>query len=228
MATFLQKLRVVTLGTVHDLLDKEIDMNSPSALRQYVRDLEDALSQMKSSAAIQDGQIRTYTREKDDLTHRIEAAKIVVTNSIKTGASQDVLRVKAAAIVNLQKDLERTIKNLESQKLTSAAADEALAKTEAKHADMVARVRELERLDRDTKSKEQSASTMESANALVNMGSDISVDDVESKMRARNDVASAKFDRAMGSFKVEEDPETSSQVDDLLASLQPKDEVKKA
>src|SRR6266481_1935672 len=40
MSGFLAKLRVVTLGSVHDLLDRAIDLNSPSVIRQYTRDLE--------------------------------------------------------------------------------------------------------------------------------------------------------------------------------------------
>ena len=222
MSTFLQKLRVVTLGNVHDLLDKAIDMNSPSAIRQYTRDLEDALAKMRTEAAVQDGQVRTLTREKDDLTHQIETAKINVTALLKDSTKQDVARTKAAAILTMQRNLDATTQHLEEQKTASQQTDAALVNLEAKHADMVARVRELERLDRDTKIKESSAQALESAGALVSGGADISVDDIESKMRQRNDVASAKFDRAMGSVKVEEDPGTSAQVDDLLESLKTK------
>ena len=71
MSGFLQKLRIVTLGAAHDLLDREIDMNSPSALRQYVRDLEDAIGKMNSELAVQEGGVRTLNREYGDLGHKI-------------------------------------------------------------------------------------------------------------------------------------------------------------
>src|SRR2546430_4877220 len=51
---------------------------------------------------------------------------------------------------------------------------------------------------RDTKTKEAASSALNSASSLIDGGSDISVDDIETKMRARNDVASEKFDRAVG------------------------------
>jgi phage shock protein A len=224
MTSFLNKLRVVTLGSIHDLLDKEIDLNSPSALRQYVRDLEDALDKMRNEAAVQAGQVRTLDREKGDLEHRIETSKIATTNFLKQG-SKDAARVKAAEVVRMTAQVESTTKALEAQKIASQATDSAVVQLEAKHADMVSKVRDLERLDRDTKIKEQSSAAMQSASSLVQGGADISIDDIESKMRARNDVASEKFDRAMGSVKTEEDPSTTAQVDDLLASLQPKDET---
>lgn len=224
MTSFLNKLRVVTLGAAHDLLDKQIDLNSPSALRQYTRDLEDALDKMRNEAAVQAGQVRTMIREQGDLEHRIESSKIATTNLLKQG-NKDGARVKAAEVVHMTAQLGSTVNALEAQKIASQNTDAAVAQLEAKHTDMVGRVRELERLDRDTKIKEQSAAAMQSASSLVQGGADISVDDIESKMRARNDVASEKFDRAIGSVKVEEDPNTSAQVDDLLNSLQPKDQT---
>jgi hypothetical protein len=55
---------------------------------------------------------------------------------------------------------------------------------------------------------------------IVGNGSDISIDDIKSKMMQRQDVASEKFDRAMGSVQVDEDATTASDVDELLSSLQ--------
>ena len=218
MSGFLQKLRVVTLGSVHDLLDKAIDVNSPSALRQYVRDLEDALDRMRTEAAIQAGQIRTLTREKTDLENRIETTKATAKKLVEAG-HEDLARPKAADILRMQKDLERTTENLETQKVTSAKIDKAVGDLDAKHTDIVYHVRELERLDRDSKAKEQAASSLAAAGRLVGGGVDLSVDDIESRMKERNDVASAKFDRAVGNVNTPTDPEHEAKVDELLASL---------
>jgi len=220
VSTFIQKLRTVTLGTVHDLLDKAIDLNSPSALRQYVRDLEDALDRLKNEAAIQAGQIRTLTREQGDLQTRINIGKVAAAKYLATNRS-DLARLKASEVLRAQQDLDRNIAQLETQKQTSAGLDAAVAKLEARHEEMVANVRRLESLDRESKAKEQAAASLTTAGKLVSGGVDINVDDLQSRMQARNDVATEKFNRAMGDVHVDSDPEHEAQVDDFLATLAP-------
>ncbi len=217
----MQKLRVVTLGAAHDLLDKTIDLNSPSALRQYVRDLEDALSKMKSEAAVQAGAVRTLNREHDDLVHSIQIKKDSIQADVNTG-NQTRARQTATIVVTLQQQLDRNTKEIESQKVSSANLDAAVDRLEVKHTDIVTRVRELERIDRTSKSKEQSAAALNSANRLTSTGSSISIDDIESKVRSRGDVADEKFSRAMADTSTPEDVETTQAVDDLLSSMQPK------
>ena len=220
MTTFMSKLRTATLGTVHDLLDKAIDANSPSFLRQYVRDLEAALDQMRNQAAVQAGQVRTQQREITTLKDTID----IKTKQTQTSLQQDrkdLARIQAGEVVRLQKQLEQMNTDLESQKQNTEAIDKSVVLLEEKHSQMMARLHELERLDRDSKTKEQAATALAGAGKLVEGGADMSVDDIESKMRARNDIASEKFDRAMGStsFKTEENPETTEAVDSLLAEL---------
>lgn len=228
MTSFLQKLRVVTLGSVHDLLDKTIDMNSPSALRQYTRDLEDALDRMKNEAAIQAGTVRTMEREHGDLEHQIEVKKAAITKLLSASKDNMPARLRATEVVTLQSRLTALGATLMAQRLTSTNLDAATAKLEAKHADVVARVRELERIDRDSKAKESAASAMTQAGKLIASGSEISIDDIETKMRARNDVASEKFDRAMKNTDIpNEDADKAQAVDSLLDELRPKSEAVK-
>jgi phage shock protein A len=218
MTGFLQKVRLITLGNVHDLLDKTIDLNSPSALREEVRELEAALDYMRVEAATQCGQVRTLTREKADLESRIETTKATAKKLVDAGHA-DLARTKAADILRMQVDLQRTTENLDTQTKTSAQIDIAVRNIDVKHTEMVSRIRTLERLDRDSKAKEATAKALSAAGRLVAGGADLSVDDIESKMRARNDVASAKLDRAMGDVQEAPDPEHEEKIDDLLNSL---------
>lgn len=227
MSGFLQKLRVITLGAAHDLLDKSIDLNSPSALRQYVRDLEDALSKMKSEAVIQAGAVRTLTRERGDLLASVEQKKASIQADVNAN-NQIRARQTATIVVTLQSQLDRNAGELENQKTASTNLDAAVERLETKHIDMVNRVRELERIDRTSKAKEQSANALESASRLASTGSAISIDDIESKVRSRGDVADEKFSRAMADTQIPEDPTTASAVDDLLASMQPTPQKKSA
>jgi phage shock protein A len=224
MSGFLQKLRIITLGAANDLLSKEINMRSPSALRQYVRDLEEGLSKMKSEAATQDGAITRLNREHGDLATRINTIKTSIQADITAGRA-DVARQRATLVVTLQQQLDHNAADLENQKKICSNFNAAVASMELKHTQMLAKLRELESLDRQTKAQEQSASALSAINSLT--GVDISVDDIESNMRARNDVATAKFNRAMDDASAsQENPETTDAVDNLLASLTPKTQEK--
>src|SRR6185369_12763986 len=218
MSSFFSKIRTLTLGAAHDLVDTAIDMNSPSAVRQYVRDLEAALDKMRSESAIQAGQVRTLTREIGDLEHNIESGKALIASRQSAGKI-DAARAKASEVLNWQKTLEQKRLSLEAQKKTSEALDASVTRIEARHAEMVNAVRELERLDRDSKAKEAAAAAMTSASKLVSGGADISNDDVSSRMHQRNDVAEEKFQRAMGGLETDENPEHEAAIDDLLSSL---------
>jgi phage shock protein A len=218
MSSFLSKLRVVTLANVHDLLDKAIDMNSPSVIRQYTRDLEDALDRMKNEAAVQAGTVRTLQREKTELDDRIKTTEATIQHLVEGGHS-DLARPKAAGLVRMRARFAEADGNIAAAKKSSQDLDIAVANLEAKHATMVDRVRELERLDRDTKAKEDSKRILAGAGRLVQGGANISVDDVESRMRQRNDVATEGFNRALNDVVVQEDTETSAAVDDVLAEF---------
>lgn len=227
MGSFIDKVRALTLGTAHDLLDRTIDYNSPTMIRQYVRDIEDALGKMQSDAAIQAGQIRTMERERGDLAAKIKTGKATIQKIMSSSDpnSQVAARDRAASVVLLQKQMDDIDSRIEDQQKTSANMDGAVTQLQNKHDQMVIRVRDLERLDRDSKSKELAAKSIASAGRVLNAAGSASVDDIESKMRARNDVASEKFDRALGSLHTEEDPAVSGDVDSLLAELAPKPEA---
>lgn len=225
MASFVEKVRLVVLGTAHDLLDRAIDMNSPSALRQYTRDLEEALERLRSEAAIQAAQVRTLEREKGDVQEKLIVREAAVSKLLNAG-QRDAAKLKAAEIVNLRSRSEQLTTQVAAQGTVSNNLDQAVAKLEARHSDMLNRVRDLERLDRESKAKEHAADAVRAANRLVDGGADLSIDAIESHMRERNDVANEKFERAMGSAStVAEDADKAAAIDNILNELQPKAET---
>jgi phage shock protein A len=221
---FIAKLRIVTLGTVNDLLDKTIDLNSPSVIRQYTRDLEDALDRMKNEAVVQAGNVRTLQREKVELDGNIKTTEATIQKLI-AGGHEDLARPKAADLIRMRSKFADADGNIAAAVKSSHDIDVAVANLETKHAAMVDRVRELERLDRDTKSRNDAAKALTAAGRLVQGGADISVDDVESRMRASNDVAQERFSRAMSDSAVTEDPDTTAAVDDVLSEFKAKKEA---
>lgn len=223
-----QKLRLVVLGNAHELLNKAIDTNSPAALNQYVRDIEDNLTQLRASAATQEGQLRTMQREASDLQSSIATAKVTITKILAgSDPKKDAIAAaKASEVVRMQQRLTENDAAADQQRLAVSKLNDAVQQLENKHDDVVHKVRELDRLDRDSKAKDAAARSVESANQLL--GGGIDIDDVQDRLRQRNDVAGARFDRAMstgigGGGGVTDDPEHTDAVNSLLEELKPKE-----
>lgn len=221
--SFIQNLRSLVVGKANDLLNAKIDENSPTVLRQNIRDLEEALDQMRNNAAAEAGALKTLTREAGDLQSKIDNSTAVIAEIMKGNSpnKEAAARLRATDVVMWKKMLTEKNARITEQQTTSAQLDDAVTKLQSRHDQLVARVRELERLDRDTKAREQAAKTVEYAGKIVQQGANISIDDIESKMRAKNDVSQVKFDRAMGTLHTDPDPQTSQEVDDLLAQFAP-------
>ena len=218
MTSFLSKLRVLTLGSINDLLDKAIDLNSPTVVRQYTRDLEDALDRMKNEAVVQAGTVRTLQREKLELDARIKTTEATIQHLVQAG-HPDLARPKAADLVRMRTQFAQADPGIETATKSSHDIDQAVANLEVKHNEMVARVHELERLDRDTKSRNAAATALNAAGKLIQTGASISVDNVEQRMRSNNDEAQERFNRALGETAIQEDPAASAAIDDVLAEF---------
>ena len=215
-----EKARLLTLGSVNDLLDKVIDLNSPSAVRQQVRDIETALGKLQNDAAIQDGTLRTMKREKSELDSKIETQKATVKQLL---ASPDpngavLARDKAQLILTEQSQSSSLASQIDTQSQTVTTMQTTVQRLAARHDQLVARVHQLESLDRDTKAKELAASAIKSVNGVLGSADTGSIDNLTQRMQARNDIASSKFDAAVGSLTPERES-NSAEVDSLLASL---------
>lgn len=218
-----QKARAFTLGNLHELLDKAIDINSPAVLKQYVRDLETAITQIKTEAAVQAGGVRTVNREIGDLKQSID----MKTKAIKTRLAQpgidttdSLVRSWGLQVTNWQKELtqKETVELPEKQKLASTL-DASVAKLEAKHTEMVSNVRRLDSLAHTTAAKNKATVALEQAGKLSSGADSISIDNLQERIQAQADVADEKFDRQMNSEAYAESDEQKADVDNFLSSL---------
>ncbi len=221
MGGIFSKIRAVTLGGVNDILDKAIDLNSPSMVRQYVRDLEDAIDKLQSENGVQAGQLRTLQRERSEVSIQIDNDKATI-QKLQEKNAVDLARKKAATVIQNQKRISDIDKNIETQQKSVDSLKQTIEALNAKHNQMVSRVHDLERLDRDSKAKEQAAAAINSASKIVGSIDSVSVDDVVGKMNRRHDIAEAKFDQAMGNLHIDEESDADKDdVDALLAELSP-------
>src|SRR5215470_226160 len=65
---------------------------------------------------------------------------------------------------------------------------------------MVQQLATLETMDRAAKDKERAAKALQQAAKISSMGSDVSVDDLASRIQARHDVADEKLKRALANM----------------------------
>lgn len=222
-----QKGRLVVLGNAHELLNKLIDTNSPAAMKQYVRDVETQLMALQTEVAAQDGQLRTMRRENLDRQTKIDNGEALI-RRILAGSDpnkETIAKQQGAVVVNLRNDFRTKAEDIVTQEKTVADMQTAVRQLQSKHDDMLTKVRELERLDRDSKAKERAVSAVKAVNQIMGGADSFSVDDVQARMRSRNDVASAAFDHEMGDLNAAAanpvTDENAGAVDDLLNKLRP-------
>jgi phage shock protein A len=219
-----KKIRLVALGNMEDLLDKVIDTNSPAVVKQYCRDLETALNQLRNEAAVAAGQVRTLEREKAEAEGQKAHVEETIAHVLQSSdPNKDaVARQQAQLLPAIARKLSTLNDTLTTQLETSKNLDRAVQALDLKHAAMVSRIQELEMLDRGSKAKESAARALNAAGSLAAGGTDISIDNLESRIRARGDVADSKFERAMGTVSDLADPSEAAEADGYLEQIKAK------
>jgi phage shock protein A len=214
------------VGQAHELLSKEINYNSIPALKQYVRDLEEAISRIQHEAAAAAGQTVTLKRQVGDLTHAIESDKAKISTYLTSNPPQEAAAKQAGTrVISEQKQLVELQERLTAQTTQSSKMDEAVATLNAKHTEILTKVRALESKDRGAKDLAHATAAFKQASELANTnGVDASIDNIGAGIEARNDAANVEFDRTLGGFSgssASTDPEASADLDALLNSFRP-------
>jgi phage shock protein A len=214
------KASLTVRGNINDLLDKVIDLNSPSAVRQQARDIEAELVHYATDIAVQDGALRGKVREKTELESKI-ATDLATISKLKASTDANapqLARDKAKLVLTEQATLASLTSEVANQTQVVAQMNSIKQRLDSQHDQLVQRVHQLESLDRDTKSKEAAAHAISSMGSMLNNTDTHSIDNITQRMQARNDVASAKFDSAVATLPAE-DESNSADVDALLASI---------
>ena len=199
MASIFQKLRTITLGNLHQLLDNVIDLNSVAACKQYVRDLEEAKDQIRDQAAAARGRLAQSQNACSVLEHQIaedtENAELILNDGDDSndGDAQKLME----GVVTKQELLETKQAQRDADKMASDGLAEASKKIIAKHAEMVNNVKRLEALEQQTKAQEQATAAMRQAGKLASSADGVSVDNVEQRLRDRAAASNEKFKDAL-------------------------------
>lgn len=199
MAGLFEKVRIGFLAQAHSVLDKLIDLNSPQAVKEYIRELESSIQGIENDAAEAAGHVTTTDREVHRLLGQVESYDHAIDAMLVSNdsASNDKARELQVKLNGLKQQLDAKQTELGTAKETADAIAHSLSALRSKHQSMVQQLATLETMDRAAKDKERAAKALQQAAKITSMGSDISVDDLASRIQARHDVADEKLKRAL-------------------------------
>ncbi|MBI2855179.1 MAG: PspA/IM30 family protein [Chloroflexi bacterium] len=209
MAGIFQKARVAALSSAHSLLDRIIDLNSIGAVRQYVRDLENALEDLEDAAATAAGHLRTVQRDAVQLQSQAKELNrnIDFIISDNNPANDYLAKPLEARLIGLEQRIKTKDEEMAEGQKSSQALNQAVSALQAKYQSMVEQMQRLEAMDNAAKAKESAVQAMRNAGRISSTAGNVSIDAVADRIQRRSDVADAKFEQAMGdmSSQVEKD-----------------------
>jgi phage shock protein A len=200
MAGLFQKARVAALSSAHALLDKIIDLNSVGAVKQYVRDLENALEDLEDAAATEAGHLRTVQRDSVQIQSQMKELNqnIDFILSDNNPANDHLAKPLEARLIGLEQRNSAKNEEMQSTQKSSQALGEAVSTLQVKYQSMVEQLQRLEAMDTAAKAKENAVEAMRNVGRITSAGGNVSVDAVADRIQRRSDVADAKFEQAMG------------------------------
>jgi phage shock protein A len=215
------KVRTLVVAHANDLVDKTVDMDSIPVLRQYVRDLEDAIAKSKHEAAVAAANVTTLTNSRDLLQKTLDAdtqrTKLLLAKNDEAGA-----RSVAGRIHDSQQEIASLNDQITAATDNSKALDGAVAKMDAKHQEIMSQLRMLESKDRSAKSLHQATASLKEASAITDASSEMNVDNIAQRIDQRSNEEREEFNRTVSGMTPEPDPLKDAAVDDILNSLREK------
>ena len=209
--TIFEKIRLVVLGRAHDLLNAIIDLDSPSAIRQHIRDLEKAMEEIDESVATARGH---ETTSRNDFT-RLESEWNRLDRQIDAilGDGDEANDVHAlplqAKLDGLSPQVKAAHDLVETTSQLATKLNEVRVKLQAKHEAMKTQLQTLETMDKAAKAKEQAADSLKMLNGLDLAGGQTSVDNLARRIEERANKADARLDMALDTANAGLDDDTA-------------------
>src|SRR5512136_2283411 len=205
MAGLFQKARIAALSAAHALMDKVVDLNSIGAVKQYARDLENALEDLEDASAAAAGHVRTVQRDADQIRYQIKELNqnidfILTDNKPENDSLATPLE---ARLIGLEQRIVTKDEEIAAGQKTTQALVEAVSTLRTRYQNMVQQVQRLEAMDMASKAKERAVGAIRQAGQIASVGSDVSIDAVADRIQRRADIADAKFERALGEMNNE-------------------------
>lgn len=200
--SIISKIRLITLGNVHQLLNQLIDLNSIAAVEQYLRDLEEALEDLEGDASEAEGRKRHMLKlrnvKQGELNGLNDSITLILTDGNPANDHlTEAMGVKAVGIRNALQTLEAQVSDAtEADTLIDAAVSKLQAKVQA----MKDQLNNLRLLEESTKAKERGAAALTAAAKVLGEGEGVNVDNVTARIQERAATADVKLEKALGTM----------------------------
>lgn len=221
MATILQKLRTIVLGNAHALLDRIIDETSIPSIKQNIRDLEEAIGELKGEAATAEGSKVTAEHKLTGINSQVDELNENIDFILGDGddVNDHLAEPLQVRFIGLEEQQKAAAEEVEVYKQTMQAVDQVVLALEAKLQTRLTQLNLLESQDKTSKAKNKAAKAIEMA---VKIGDGPSVDNIGERIERESNIADARLRRAMGSM------ESGLSQDSLLADARARLAARKA
>lgn len=190
MASLLEKAMVLIKANLHYLVDQALKQNSLAVIDQYIRQVEDSLSDLEDAAATVGGQVRTLRRKTEEYEARAAELDRNIDIFLQEG-KEELAAATQSKLNSVQRSLAAYREQYERQQGEYQKLLDAKLKLEAKLATIRQEREELQVLLDLARSKEITVRTIRSLDDLVGVG-DSDVARIAESIRTRLDKASAE------------------------------------
>ncbi len=213
MATLIEKVRVVVLAQAHELVDRMIDMESVPVVKQYVRELEEAIGKLEDAVAGDIGEQRGLLREKDELVGKISERDEILDDILTDhNPDNDKYALKWQLQLNaLKAQLETTKKVYAAGEAVVTAEQKTIDTLKARKDEMVAQISRLEASERIAEKQKEAAEKVQAVNRIMgDLNGGPSVDNLIVRAERRADVAGAMLEQAVSSMPTSDDQDMAT------------------
>lgn len=206
MASLLEKVQTLVSANLHWLVDQALKQNSIAVINQYIREVEDNLSDLSEATATVGGNVKTIRRKYEEFQAKAAELDRNIDLFLSEGR-EDLARAAQSKLNSTQRLVETYAQQLEQMQREYQSLLDARLKLEAKLTTIKQEREELEALLELAKSKEITARTIKSLDDLAGVG-DADVARIADSIRSRLDRASAETEMRAASL--------DRQMDELL------------
>lgn len=201
MASILEKLGLIVKGNIHDLLDKVIDWNSISALKQYARELETAIDDIEDEVAVAEGSANTAHDTLLSLESKLSEIQTNIDFILGDGddANDHLAEPLMARQITLEEQRESAEQEVETYRTTMQEVGKVASALNTKLESSLAQIRKLEGLKNVTAAKNRASGAVKLAERLS--ATNISVDNLGARIVNEANIADARLRRALGNIQ---------------------------
>ena len=198
MASIFQKVRNITLGNVHTLLDGLQGLNDIGSIEQYVRDLEEARKDLEGTLAEARYDLRTKENNLSTHTHHAADLETQIRTLANAGGDQNVTsaRILAVELAALRPTIQTEEVQVTEQRENVDKLREAVAGVNVQESQAKSKLGQLRSASSGTKAKEHAATALEAVGNVLESGG--SIDSAIDRVGRRGARADAAFERAIG------------------------------